>query len=90
MSRSSEGLNTIELDCLAQKALPTRVRYLGALPADKLPSAEHLRRFSATAVCLIANTDPSDRPGQHWVAYYLAPGGELEFFDSFGNDPCAL
>ncbi len=35
----------------------------------------------------IINTDPSDLPGEHWVAVYLTREGSGCFFDSFGNAP---
>ena len=34
----------------------------------------------------MANTDPSNRPGQHWVAFYYTDN-ECEFFDSYGLEP---
>jgi len=36
-------------------------------------------------VGLIVNTDPHDRPGQHWVGIYKR-GEDASFFDSFGRD----
>jgi hypothetical protein len=35
----------------------------------------------------IANTDPKQRPDQHWIAFYLNGKGILECFDSYGNSP---
>jgi len=32
---------------------------------------------------LVCNTDPSDKPGRHWVCVYVE-NGRREFFDSFG------
>ena len=37
--------------------------------------------------CLIANTDPTNKPGKHWVAMYLESPGVCEFFDSYGRAP---
>jgi hypothetical protein len=35
--------------------------------------------------CFILNTDPSDAPGEHWLAfYYNCNTHKLEYFDSFG------
>ena len=36
-------------------------------------------------VGLIVNTDPHDKPGQHWVGIYKR-GEDASFFDSFGRD----
>ena len=35
---------------------------------------------------IVCNTDPHDRPGEHWVAMYV-DGERGEFFDSFGRPP---
>ena len=37
---------------------------------------------------LVCNTDPSNRPGSHWIAIYVEDG-RGEFFDSFGRRPNA-
>jgi hypothetical protein len=37
---------------------------------------------------MVVNTDPSDRPGTHWIAIYIdAEGRHGEYFDSFGRPP---
>ena len=36
-------------------------------------------------VGLIVNTDPHDKPGQHWIGLYKN-GASLNFFDSFGRE----
>ena len=36
---------------------------------------------------LVVNTDPCDEPGEHWVALYLTPDGQGEYFDSYGLPP---
>ena len=36
---------------------------------------------------IIANTDPSYKPGEHCIAFYLKTPMSGEFFDSFGNPP---
>lgn len=35
----------------------------------------------------IVNTDPSDRPGKHWVCLYRPSPGIVQYFDSYGLDP---
>ena len=35
---------------------------------------------------LVCNTDPSDKPGRHWIAIYIEDG-RGDFFDSFGRRP---
>ena len=57
---------------------------LGVFPAYHLPSTALLRSRSRD-VCFIANTDPHNRPGSHWLAfYYRARFRTLEYFDSYG------
>ena len=35
----------------------------------------------------IINSDPSYRPGEHWIAVYFDKQGRGEFFDSYGLHP---
>ena len=51
----------------------------GVFSIDTLPDRPRL---------LVCNTDPSDKPGRHWVAIYVDDDGNRgEFFDSFGRRP---
>jgi hypothetical protein len=34
---------------------------------------------------IVINTDPSTKPGQHWVAVYITREGVAEYFDSYGK-----
>ena len=59
---------------------------VGIFPADKLP-----RRLPAKRPLLfVCNTDPHNKPGEHWIAMYLDKEGNREFFDSFGRSPLPL
>ena len=54
----------------------------GVFPSDGLPTYIFKRpRF------FIANTDPHNKPGRHWVAFYFPKRGPAEFFDSGGRPP---
>ena len=55
--------------------------FLGVFPVDKLP--KHVPYPS----CLIANTQPSSDPGEHWVAIYIDPVGKATHFCSYGKEP---
>ena len=55
--------------------------FKGVFPADKLPT-----KIKKPAL-IIANTDPSNKPGRHWVAFYLPKVGPPEYFDSVGFPP---
>ena len=51
---------------------------------DELPDLMHMQQPFA----LVFNTDPHDKPGQHWLAIYGPSDGPLKFFfDSFGMPP---
>lgn len=54
--------------------------FLGVYPSDNLPDLK-------PGEGLIANTDPHNKPGQHWVAFYKNNTDTLEYFDSFGLPP---
>lgn len=49
-------------------------------------SVDHLKHIHKKPKLLICNTDPSDRPGQHWVLFNFHCD-TVEFFDSLGNHP---
>ena len=53
----------------------------GVFPSDKLPI------INTYPAALIANTDPHDQPGTHWIAMYFESPYESEFFDSYGFPP---
>lgn len=57
-------------------------KFLGVYPRNLIPT-----QFSIFPCCFIANTDNSDEPGEHWVAYFISYPNEIEFFDSFGKSP---
>ena len=52
----------------------------GVFPSDKLPIVD------TYPSAMIANTDPYDEPGMHWIAMYFVSPDESEFFDSYSMD----
>ena len=69
-------MNSDEID----RFLRHRLRHFdGVFSVDNLPEDPHL---------LICNTDPSHKPGRHWIAIYIEDG-RGDFFDSFGHRPNA-
>lgn len=65
------------------KEINNALRYLrnfgGVLAADQLPMIQVKGKF------YIINTDPSTKPGKHWIAVYMDE--TPEFFDSLGQAP---
>ncbi|KAG8239567.1 hypothetical protein J437_LFUL019300 [Ladona fulva] len=53
----------------------------GVYAADTLPI--HIQR----PCVIIANTDPKNKPGMHWVAFFIDENDMCEYFDSFGEPP---
>jgi hypothetical protein len=58
----------------------TKTVFTDVLPSDRLPLEIRKRPRG-----YILNTDPSDKPGSHWVAMYLTEDGKGEFWDSYGQ-----
>ena len=65
--------------CLSDPVLAPLMQ--GVFPRDRLPV------INTYPAGLIANTDPHDQPGTHWVAMYFESPRESEFFDSYGFPP---
>ena len=57
--------------------------YLGTFSRDSIPNKVYTQR----PLGMIINTDPLDKPGQHWVALYINENNYAEYFDSFGTKP---
>jgi hypothetical protein len=75
-------MNTAEITRALEQDPITSKSFLGVFPSDKLPQTldKHPCGF-------VVNTDPSSKPGMHWVAFYFPSEGEGEFFDSYGQSP---
>lgn len=80
-----KGLYANEINCLASRmlAITEQVNWLGVFARDELPDLSQAKRPFA----LVFNTDPKDKPGQHWLAIFGPKQGQLELFDSFGLAP---
>ena len=72
-------MNGREIDCVLNANL---LVFRGVYSCDTLPEGD---------VCglLVSNTDPHDKPGEHWIAMYF-DGERGEYFDSFGRPPNKL
>jgi hypothetical protein len=70
--------------------------YLGAVPIDfaKIRSSkidtfsiQNCIKNGKKYVGIVFNTDPSYKPGQHWICAFIdIPKREINFFDSYGKD----
>ena len=75
-------MNTSLLRCIISCDYVLREGVLDVLAADQLP------RIIPFFPCgLIVNTDISSRPGRHWVAFFIRDDNDIEFFDSYGQQP---
>ena len=70
-------MNTVQIN----KKLKSINSFAGAFPCDMIPIILN------KPVEYIINTDPSTKPGEHWVAVHLNGKGKGEYFDSFGFEP---
>ena len=73
-------MNAREIYSALKRDRCTRDRFVGVFAADNLPAE---KEFPGG---YIVNTDPSSKPGQHWIAFYCYDGC-MECFDSSGADP---
>jgi hypothetical protein len=61
-----------------ESLLVNQPEFQGVFSSDTLPTDPRL---------LVCNTDPSTKPGEHWIAIYVDKNGCGEYFDSFGRHP---
>lgn len=53
----------------------------GVYARDQLPNTVQY------PCAMVLNTDPANKPGEHWVAMYFDEEGHGEYFDSYGIPP---
>lgn len=56
-------------------------KFQGVYPCDKLP-----KNVEKPGI-IVANTDPSYKSGEHWVAFYFPKNKKGEYFSSYGDYP---
>ena len=75
----SDGItNNIEIDNLCYKIFG-HDKYLGTMSSDKMP------KYIKEEQCFILNTEPSNKSGIHWVAFYKR-SKSLYGYDSFNRN----
>ena len=77
-------MNTVQLTCLARSCPTTKKYFRGVYASDTLP---HLADSSNSST-YICNLDSSDKPGSHWVSFYVPRehSKPVEYFDPYGLD----
>lgn len=75
-------MDTVELTHILTEDNFTKPNFIGVFAADHVPT-----NAFKSPMCFIANTDPSWKPGGHWLAIFVDYDGSIEFFDSYGQDP---
>ena len=75
-------MNTAQVAYALEHDPKTSKKFCGVFPIDKLPQT--IDRYPCG---LIVNTDPSTKPGMHWVAVFLTSPQNGEWFDSYGKPP---
>ena len=75
-------MNTAQIDSALKQDPMISKTFCGVFASYRLPQTIE------TYPCgFVANTDPSHKPGTHWVAFYFVSKEEGEFFDSYGYPP---
>ena len=78
-----KGLSTLQIN----EIMGRYPEYLGTIPSDGIPLLLPKVKPN-TRVCFIMNSDPSGKPGEHWVAVLIdaRPGGSrsIEFYNPLG------
>lgn len=74
-------MDTLELIELCKRDNKISSSFLGVFPCDKLP------RTLSWPSSLIANTQPSNDAGEHWVAIFINKEGYADYFCSYGVPP---
>jgi hypothetical protein len=76
-------MNSTQIQRFLRGHTLTSCYFVGVFPSDRLPP----EGTPKLPCCMVCNTDPADKPGQHWVALYFDADGIGEYFDSYGQQP---
>ena len=85
----SDDLNTV-MRQYQHRYSPDDFKFIGSHPSDFIklyPYVPDVIKKSKKDHGIIFNTDPSDKPGEHWVACYINKDNKVEYFDSTGDRP---
>lgn len=85
---SHEGMFDDEINYTAKELGLYKCGYLGTVPIDKIHELANVVKPSMKQFGFIFNTDPSDKPGQHWIAVcYISQFRELDYYNSLAEQP---
>ena len=62
-----KNMNTAQIAYALEHDAKTSKKFCGVFPSDKLPQT-----IDKYPCGLVANTDPSTKPGKHWISIYLS------------------
>ena len=72
-------MNTFQLKEVIEQDKIAKQQFQGVYPSDLL--AKWIKAYPSAYV---ANVDPAEKIGSHWVAFYFTKDKKGEFFDSYG------
>ena len=80
-------MNTIQITRALKQDPTTSKTFCGVFPSDKLPQT--IEKYPCG---IVANTDPNDKPGEHWIAMFISfeqkgSSKKGSFFDPLGKSP---
>ena len=80
-------MNTEELTHLLKHLVAhSRALFLGVFASDKHHTLNSFQ--SLVPICYVTNNDPPAKGGSHWNSFFQARPNRLEFYDSYGRQPC--
>ena len=53
---------------------------------DGIYSIDTLKNIKEKPELIFCNTDPSDKPGEHWVLFFFDNDGSVDFYNSLDRD----
>lgn len=77
-------MNTTQIKMLLDSHPTTKPIFKGVFPSDMLPRTP--KTFERPCGYVV-NSDESDKPGKHWLAFFFPQDGPPEYFDSYGLPP---
>lgn len=76
-------MNSLQINKVLKKNSITKKCFRGVYSLDTLPIKKNIKKPAA----FVVNTDPSNKPGTHWIAIYFPKNGCAEYYDSYGQWP---